>query len=147
MGSITNQFIGYWELDQWYFHIDDTKHPNPFGNNATGNLIYSDQGIMAAVLKKDKRANFKYPSLLKGNSQEKINAVNTYISYMGSFVVKNNTIIHNVEHSLLPNWENTKLIRKFNFSNHNNTLTLVTPPAKTSTHKLVVNTLIWKRIL
>ena len=143
--ELKNYFIGNWTLKQWYCYIDNKKNPSPFGKDALGSLLYTNSGYMSAVLKKNERKIFKYSSLIKGTSEEKKHAIETFISYMGKFKIIDNTIIHQVQHSLLPNWEGTELIREFEFSENHKILKLMTPPIKTTANKTITNILVWEK--
>jgi hypothetical protein len=142
--KLKKHFIGKWSLKEWYYFIDNKKFQSPFGKEVQGSLLYTANGDMSAILQKKERNNFKYPNLIKGSLEEKKHAVETFISYMGKFKIIENTVIHQVQHSLLPNWKNTALIREFKFSENNKILQLTTPPVKTSANKMVTNCLVWE---
>jgi hypothetical protein len=141
-----DKFIGLWNLKSWNCFIDGQKFNSPFGEKTIGSLLYTKNGVMSAVLRKEKRANFKQPNLLKGSNEEKVNAVDSFLSYMGKFSIDNEFVVHHVEHSLLPNWQGNVLKRIYSFSNNNTILTLKTTPIKTSKNKIVTNVLVWENV-
>jgi hypothetical protein len=142
---VKDKFIGLWDLKFWHCFIDGQKHNSPFGEKPKGSLLYTKDGMMSAFLRKEERINFEHSNLLKGSMEEKINAVDSFLSYMGRFTINNQFIIHHVEHSLLPNWQGNDLNREYSFSNNDKLLTLTTPLIKTSKNKIVSNILVWTR--
>lgn len=141
-----NNFIGYWQLVEWYAELDGNFHSHPFGKDAKGELCYTENRRMYASLLFNKRSNFAKSSLLKGTMQEQKAAIESYLSYSGTFDVQEDKVIHHVEYSLLPNWQGTDLIRLFQFSNDKQTLILKTLPQQTSKGQEIQNFLIWKNL-
>ena len=140
------QFIGYWRLTNWEATLDGKFHSHPFGEKAEGELLYSENGRMFASLSYAERPKFAVANLKKSTPEERKSAVDSYVSYSGTFDIVDNTVQHHVEYSLLPNWQGTDLVRMFEFSDDQETLTLSTAPEKTSSGKIIINHLIWKRI-
>ena len=140
-----NHFIGYWRLTKWEATLDGAFHSFPFGEKAEGELLYSENGRMFASLSRAERPQFEFANLRKATPEERKSAVDTYVSYSGTFDIVGNTVQHHVEYSLLPNWQGTDLVREFKFSNNQETLTLSTAPEQTSSGKIIINHLIWKK--
>ena len=61
-----------------------------------------------------------------GTTEEKIAAIDGYLSYCGRFSVSGGRVVHHIEVSLFPNWTGTDQERFFEFKA--DTLTLSTPP-------------------
>jgi len=141
-----DQFIGYWRLTKWEATLDGKFHSYPFGEKAEGELLYSENGRMFASLSRAIRPKFLAANLRKATPAERKSAVDSYVSYSGTFDIVDNTVQHHVEYSLLPNWQGTDLVRMFKFSNNKETLTLSTAPETTSSGKIVVNHLVWKKV-
>ena len=139
------KFIGYWRLDKWEATLDGVFHSHPFGEKAEGELLYSDTGRMFASLSYAERPKFEVANLKKATPEERKSAVDSYVSYSGTFDIVDNTVVHHVEYSLLPNWQGTDLVRLFEFSNNEETLTLNTAAQITSSGKKIINHLIWKK--
>ncbi len=145
MSSIQYQdFIGSWQLAEWHYFIDEKEMP--FWENPTGILIYTKEFKMSAILMHLNRKNFKGEFLSKGSTEEKIEAIDGYISYSGNFSVNENQVYHHVQFSLFPNWIGTDLIRNFEFSNNKTQLILSTLPADAPNGKSIKNILIWNKI-
>lgn len=135
--------IGSWHLHKWTCEIDGQFHNYPFGEDAQGIIIYGADGYMSAILSRANRQPFDKPNLVLGTDEEKIAAVSGYVSYAGRWRVEDNKVIHQVTHSLLPNWVGTDLVRTISWQD--NKLLLSTEPERTSSGKAVVNHLYWER--
>jgi len=139
------QFIGYWRLTKWEATLDGKFHSFPFGENAEGELFYSENGRVFASLSRVNRPKFAFANLRKATPEERKSAIDSYISYSGTFEIGDDSVRHHVEYSLLPNWQGTDLVRMFKFSADQKTLTLTTFPQTTSSGKIIVNHLVWEK--
>ncbi|MEM8861378.1 MAG: lipocalin-like domain-containing protein [Chloroflexota bacterium] len=147
---LLNDLIGTWFLQEWDCTLDGKYHNHPFGRDAQGVISYSPSGRMSAILMKPNRSHLSVPSLVQATAEEKMMVLDGYVSYAGTWQVKDGQVIHSVDHSLLPNWIGTDLIRKISWtaehgpSDEPKQLILSTAPQKTRSGKLVVNRLRWK---
>ncbi|MEM9773750.1 MAG: lipocalin-like domain-containing protein [Chloroflexota bacterium] len=147
---LLNDLIGTWFLQEWDCTLDGHYHNHPFGRDAQGVISYSPSGRMSAILMKPNRPHLSVASLLQASDEEKIMVVHGYVSYAGEWRVENDQVIHAVDHSLLPNWIGTDLIRNIRWTaahgapDEPKQLILSTEPQKTRSGKLVVNRLRWK---
>jgi hypothetical protein len=66
--------------------------------------MYNQDGYMFVAIMRPKRANFASGDLLRGSSEEKVKAAETYVSYCGQYEFQEDKVIHHVELSLFPNW-------------------------------------------
>ena len=139
------QFIGYWRLTNWEATLGGVFHAHPFGEKAEGELLYSENGRMFASLSYAERPKFAVANLQKATPAERKSALESYVSYSGTFDIVDNTVVHHVEYSLLPNWQGIDLVRLFEFSDDQETLTLSTVAKITSSGKKIVNHLTWKK--
>ncbi len=104
--------LGTWRLVSFKIRHGD-KVIHPFGEDAIGYAIMSEEGyVMATVMRAD-RKNFKSNDLLGGTIEEKASAAETYISYGGRFEITGNKSTTDVEFSLFPNWVGGRQIRFF----------------------------------
>lgn len=137
---------GNWTLVSWDCTLDGVYHTHPFGEDAQGTIMYS-QGRMSAILMRSNRPHFEIPNLMRGSEMERLTAVDGYVSYSGSYRVEADRVIHSVELSLLPNWIGTELTRTISWTKNDPAhLILSTLPEATSSGKMIVNRLEWKRV-
>jgi hypothetical protein len=115
----------------------------PYGQDATGYLLYSGEGYMSVSVMQARRTNFASLDDLQAPAEEKLAAFATYGSYSGRYEVRGQTVIHHVELSLFPNWSGREQERFFEFSEDR--LTLSAPPMQIGgvDQKLVA---VWKRL-
>ncbi len=144
MESTEHYFVGTWRLLEWKCFVDGKFHSHPFEKDSKGILIYTKDKQMSAILMKPDRVDFKIPILSKGSQKEKIMAVDGYVSYAGKYEVVGEVINHHVKLSLLPNWIDKILKRKFQFSEDYCLLKLITVPEKHG-NRSVVQELVWER--
>jgi hypothetical protein len=138
------KFVGTWKLLSWGIWEKLGNVIYPFGKDAYGLLIYSQDGYMSVVLATGGRPNFVAFDLLGGTTEEQTKAAKTYISYCGKYEIKEKSVTHYVEASLFPNWIGTTQERFFEF-NGDNQMTLSTAPILIA-GKQQINYLIWKSV-
>ena len=147
---LLNDLIGTWFLQEWDCTLDGQFHNHPFGRDAQGVISYSPSGRMSAILMKPNRPSLSVASLIQASDEEKMMVVDGYVSYAGEWRVAGDQVFHAVDHSLLPNWIGTELIRSISWTaeygapDDPKELILSTAPQKTRSGKLVVNRLRWK---
>lgn len=147
MTGIQDQFIGAWNLVHWDVQTADGKHYNyPYGEGAKGTIIYTQAGKMSAQLMQLNRPKFEVSHSWKGTEKELRTAFQGYTAYSGRFKIVDNTVVHQVEMSLFPNWIGTDLIRVFEFREAGNQLLLSTIPFATRKGILVKQVLLWERL-
>ena len=139
------KFHGYWKLLKWQTLIDHGSPNFPFGENAQGQLLYTDKNKVYATLMRPDRPDFEIPYLSKGTAIEQKKAIEGYISYSGNFEITKDTVSHHVAFSLLPNWIGKTLERVYEFSPDFNHLKLSTMPIVTSKGHQVIQELFWER--
>jgi len=109
----------------------------------TGYLIYSPDGYMSVSFMKEGRPKFKSGDIRGGTAEEKIAAVNGYVSYAGRYTVQDDTVVHHIEVSLFPNWVGVKQERMFRLEG--NRLTLSTPLMLVGGRQLSTH-LVWEKV-
>ena len=109
----------------------------------TGYLLYSPDGYMSVAFMKEGRPKFKSGDIRGGSAEEKIAAVNGYMSYAGRYTVQENTVVHHIEVSLFPNWVGVKQERMFSFEDSR--LTLSTPLMLVGGRQLSTH-LVWEKV-
>jgi hypothetical protein len=71
---------------------------------------------MAYLRMRSAGTRFASGSLEGGTPEEKIAAFDNFQAYCGTYEVRDNTVVHHVEASLLPNIVGTDLVRTFSIS-------------------------------
>lgn len=134
-------FIGTWELlSVETRRVDGSLYRR---GDRTGYLIYNFDGFMSVAFMKKGRSKFVSGDIRGGTIEEKIEAFNGYISYCGKYEISGDTVIHEIEVSLFPNWIGDRQVRYFRFDD--NILTLSTPLQLIGGIELSSH-LVWKRV-
>jgi len=138
------QFIGTWRLVSVGFRSSDGKVDYPLGEDATGLLIYDENGYMSSQMRKPGRPLFVARDRTKGTLEEIKTAFEGYYAYYGTYGVdeKERTVTHFAEGSAYPNEEGRALKRYYEFKGEQ--LTLSTPSIPLG-GGWVIGVLIWKR--
>ncbi|MBC6422077.1 MAG: lipocalin-like domain-containing protein [Hormoscilla sp. SP5CHS1] len=89
------------------------------------------------------RPKFATGNILRGSTEEKAAAAETYISYCGKYEIIDGKVIHHVEASLFPNWVGVDQERFFEFQGDR--LSLSTPPIMYDGKQLTAHVL-WERV-
>ncbi len=103
--------IGTWKLASFEFRYEDGLVIYPWGQNASGFLIYTQDGYMSVVIMKADRPRFLVSDMFAGSAEEQAQAAQTYLSYCGTYEIQGDKVIHHVEASLFPNWIGEDQIR------------------------------------
>lgn len=109
----TNPFFGTWQLVSAETRTASGEVSYPFGRNARGYLIYGQDGYMAVAIMGADRIKFTTADVRGGTSEEKLTAFDTYLSYCGTYKVRGDKVVHQIELSLFPNWSGTEQERFF----------------------------------
>jgi hypothetical protein len=100
----SNPLIGTWRLVSWENRGADGGITYPLGEDAVGYIMYNPDGYMSVAIMRPDRAMFVAGDLLSGSPEEKARAAGTYVSYCGRYEFRGDTVVHQVELSLFPNW-------------------------------------------
>jgi hypothetical protein len=141
------KLIGSWRLLSFEARTSDGRVLFPFGHDVRGVLTYTGDGRMSATVAKAARQPFAINDQQKGTPEEYTAAVQTYISYLGTFDVDRatHTVVHHVEQSIFPNWDGQDQVRYYAFSDHGDRLEITTPPTPFG-GATVVAAVVWERI-
>jgi hypothetical protein len=133
--------VGSWKLLAWRrLEVDTVIYP--LGEDATGILIYAEDGSMAVQMTAAQRPSIPTADPLGGDAEQRAAAYSTCVAYFGAWEVDDGNIIHHVEVSLFPNWSGTVQARPFTC--HGQELVLRTPPVA-GPNGTVVNEMSWVR--
>jgi hypothetical protein len=100
----SDPLVGTWRLISWENRTADGRISYPVGTDPLGYLFYSEDGYMFVAIMRPNRTTFGAGDLLRGTSEEKVQAAETYVSYCGTYDFHGETVIHHVQLSLFPNW-------------------------------------------
>jgi hypothetical protein len=101
----SNPLIGTWKLISWENRsLVDGQVSYPLGKDATGYIMYNEDGYVFVAIMGPNRLKFAADDLLSGSTEEEAQAEETYVSYCGRYDFEGETVIHHVELSLFPNW-------------------------------------------
>ncbi len=103
-----NPIVGTWRLVSFEIRASDGRVSYPYGPDATGYIIYGEDGYMSVAIAAAGRPNFDAGDLLGGSAEEQAETARTYISYCGAYEVRDATVVHLVRMSLFPNWVGTE---------------------------------------
>lgn len=139
----SNPLIGTWRLVSWENRSSDGRVSYPLGEDAVGYIMYTEDGYMSVAIMPPGRVKFAAEDLLGGSQQERAWAAGTYVSYCGRYEFRGDTVVHQVELSLFPNWIGVEQERLVEL--RENRLTLSTRPILLSGKQQTAR-LIWERV-
>jgi hypothetical protein len=101
----SNPLIGTWRLVSWENRsVEDGQVSYPLGEDATGYIMYNEDGYMFVAIMAPHRLRFAHDDLLSATKEEEALAEETYVSYCGRYDFLGDRVVHHVEMSLFPNW-------------------------------------------
>ena len=135
--------VGQWRLVSYVARADDGSVTYPLGSNPTGSLVYTAGGWMSVQLAATDRSQLPTDGVWGGSESDRAAAYASYFAYCGMYAISGDTIVHNIEMCLLPNWVGTDQVRYFEVNGDE--LLLRTPPIEVGGTTLV-NDLTWARV-
>ncbi len=139
-----NPLVGTWRLLSWENRgLEDGRVSYPLGEDATGYLMYNEDGYMFVAIMASNRVKFAEDDLLSVTEEEEARAAETYISYCGRYDFLGDTVVHHVEMSLVPNWIGGDQERLVDLGASR--LTLSTPPLLLRGLEQIAH-LVWERV-
>ena len=103
-----HRLVGGWRLARWVAIADDGSETFPMGEAPDGLLDYSADGTMVTIMSRGDRVRFAGDDVTGGSEAERASAFASCIAYGGRYEVSEDTVIHQVETSLFPNWVGTE---------------------------------------
>ncbi|HUF31862.1 MAG TPA: lipocalin-like domain-containing protein [Acidimicrobiales bacterium] len=137
------ELVGAWTLTRWDYTVDGEPRGFPLGEDAEGQIIYSPEGHMSAILMQAQRPAFDQPQFHQGTPEQREVAALTYVSYGGTYELRGDVVVHHVAYALFPDWIGTDLVREVSWQGDELVLTAL--PETSRTGKVVVNRLFWAR--
>lgn len=107
--------LGTWKLVSLELRSEDGQVSYPLGKDASGYIIYGEDGCMFVALMGADRPKFTVDDSLGGSIEERAGAYSTYFSYCGPYEIRDSTVIHHIELCSFPNWCGVDQERIFEF--------------------------------
>ncbi len=140
-----HSLVGSWRLRRWVALADDGSQSLPMGEAPEGLLVYSDDGTMVGIMGPAARPRFASDDVTGGTDDERARAFATFIAYGGRYEIEGDTVRHDVETSLFPNWIGTVQRRRWELAENGRLLTLTSPPLSLGA-MVRVQRLTWERV-
>lgn len=116
-----NPLLGTWHLVRWEINYGDARSPSlPFGADATGLILYANDGWMNACIARGVREQLSGQSTRTVPEAERLRAFESFFQYAGRYQIRgtgaNRQVVHSVTHALNPNFVGTEQVRSMAFS-------------------------------
>lgn len=108
--------VGAWVCHRWRITYADGRVTEPFGEDATGILLYTADGRMSATIMAAGRMPFAAADPREATQEERARAFDGYFSYAGRWRLADGKVLHEVEVALNPGlvgsrqWRDAKLV-------------------------------------
>tara|TARA_B100000767_G_scaffold138828_1_gene131232 strand:- start:88 stop:525 length:438 start_codon:yes stop_codon:yes gene_type:complete len=112
---LKDQFIGAWTLQEWLIEYPDDTVRHPFGADASGQLLYCNDGQMSATIMASKRLASGHSSARELSESLKVQAFDSYFHYAGNWTIESDMVLHKVSFSLNSDFVGTTQYRKAKF--------------------------------
>lgn len=111
---------GSWHLVRWDITYGDGRRPTlPFGDGATGLIVYATDGWMSACIARAGRPPLSSESVRSAPEAERLAAFESWFAYAGPFEVRQRDgrpqVVHRVRHALNPNFVGSEQVRDIDF--------------------------------
>ena len=149
MTTQDNPLLGTWHLVRWEIAYGDGRTASlPYGDKASGLIIYTADGTMSACIARGGRAGLSSASVRSAPQSERLAAFESYFQYAGPYAIRvkdgQQQVVHSVTHSLNPNFVGTEQVRNMTFDG-NGGLTLSASDVLPGTAVARHHRLIWSR--
>ncbi|MCX4406056.1 MULTISPECIES: lipocalin-like domain-containing protein [unclassified Streptomyces] len=103
---LRERLIGAWRLVSYETRrVSDGSVEHPFGKDALGLILYTQDGYMSAQLMARGAQPFDQADLHRAGNAELAQAARHYLAYSGPFEVsEDGRLTHHMSVSLFPNW-------------------------------------------
>ena len=112
--------LGTWQLVRWDITYGDGRPPSlPYGDQATGLIVYTGDGFMSACIAAGGRMPMSSASVRSAPAAERLASFESYFQYAGRYEMRQGTeglqVVHRVSHSLNPNFVGSEQVRNVAF--------------------------------
>jgi hypothetical protein len=94
--SLNDQIVGTWTLSQVYDDHGNGNFVNPWGPDVEGQLTYTKGGRFSLMIIAAGRPK---------SSGDPRTPVGPALGYFGTYVVRDDVVVHDTERATFPNWE------------------------------------------
>ena len=137
--------VGIWSLRAMTFvNLDTGKTTEPWGPKPVGQLTYSANGRMIAVLTADPTVRKPASSPGPKGIEERADLYNTSTGYSGTWVISGTTATHKVDMASNAGWVGTTQVRYLTLDGDD--LTIDTAPLDGNDGSRYKIRLVWKRV-
>jgi len=138
--------VGDWTLVSMTFVNADTgESTRPWGANPVGQLTYSDNGRMIAVLTADPKSRKPVDATSDKANEERAALYSSSSAYSGTWTAVGNTVTHKVDIAVAAVWVGTDQVRYVRLDKDD--LTIDTPPILQTDGKTKYKvSLVWRRV-
>jgi hypothetical protein len=127
-----NPLPGTWALVRWEIHYGDRRPSTlPYGDDATGFILYTADGHMSACIARAGRTPLSSPSVRSAPVPERLAAFESYFQYAGPYELRRGShlptglqVVHHVGMSLNPGFVGTDQVRDVHIDPASGVLTL-----------------------
>lgn len=118
-----NPLLGSWHLLRWEITYADGRKPTwPYGESATGLIVYAVDGWMSACIARAGRLPLSSDSVRTAPEAERLAVFESYFAYAGSYALRRDAgraqVVHRVTHALNPNFVGSEQVRNIDFDLH-----------------------------
>lgn len=141
--TLAGRLLGRWALVE-FAEIDPAgARQHVLGSDATGFIVYGDDGWVSVQMMASGRAAFDGTSVDGATQEQAAAAATSYLAYAGRYTVDEDTrmVVHHVAVSLQPNWVGHAMPRYVRFEGKRGLV--LTAPMSPTTGKTTVIT--WRR--
>ena len=147
--SPATALAGAWHLVRWDISYSDGRPTTlPYGDQACGTILYTDDGWMSACIARGDRPKLSSASVRSAPESERLAAFESYFQYSGPYTLQTVDgqlqVAHRVTMALNPNFVGTEQVRNATFSGDDG-LTLSASDTVPGGHVARHHRLIWSR--
>ncbi|HVB76561.1 MAG TPA: lipocalin-like domain-containing protein [Candidatus Nitrosotalea sp.] len=136
--------VGVWRLVSYVARDVEDGHTTPlYGDNPHGYITYTAGGRMSVVFMAADRAPISGGDVQGGPADERLQAMDTFNAYSGTYDFDGQTVRHHVEVAMFPNWIGSTQVRQATLEG--NRITLNTPPMVRRGRECTAQ-LVWERV-
>jgi len=146
MPSLRERLVGSWRLISYEVRDTDGELVGyPLGEDATGSLIYTADGLMSVQVMRPDRPLYRAGGIGDGTDAESAAAARGYVAYAGPYRVEGDSVVvHEPEVSLFPNWVHATVVREVVLAEPR--LELTTPKPLPFGGQELTAVLLWERV-
>ena len=143
--QIPPSVVGTWRLVSFEARYENGEIRYPLGRKAVGQLSYSTEGYVSAIVVQPDRLPFTSGDMRRGTDAEVRSAFEGFIGYVGSYSIdaEKGTATHHVLGASFPNWMGGDEVRFYKLEGTE--LILSTPPTLYGGER-GQGVLVWERV-